>query len=156
MNAPFLSADLEPLVSRNDTFLAISKALRLCVGRGKVSVRALSQRAGVKERRIECAMCEPGDPERRPLHIEEVWSLMKVLRAPFATEAMRDTELVTSDLPNPDIHPGEFVAKCSGNTTEVALLFADGRVTHCERPKAKNIGHRMIADGQKLVALGAA
>lgn len=34
---------------------------------------------------IECALCEPDDPEYRPLKLEELASLTKFLGAPFAS-----------------------------------------------------------------------
>lgn len=77
---------LEPLVSRNAIREKIRDALRLYVGRGRrYSVKELSNGAGVPTRAIEAAMCFIDDENYRPLTLENLASIAKFLKAPFAS-----------------------------------------------------------------------
>jgi hypothetical protein len=74
------------LVSRNSAREKLRAALKLYVGRGRrYSVKELSNGSGVPDRMIESAMCEPDDPDYRPLTLENLASIAKFLGAPFAS-----------------------------------------------------------------------
>jgi hypothetical protein len=80
------SANNSLLVSRNAVREKVRDALKLYVGRGRrYSVKELSNGSGVPDRMIESAMCEPDDPEYRPLTLENLSSIAKFLGAPFAS-----------------------------------------------------------------------
>jgi hypothetical protein len=93
------SANDSLLVSRNSIRENLRDALRLYVGRGRrYSVKELSNGTGVPDRMIECALCEPDDPEYRPLKLEELASLIKFLGAPFASAIMEPCGLGAFEL----------------------------------------------------------
>jgi hypothetical protein len=80
------SANDSLLVSRNSVRETLRAALRLYVGRGRrYSVKELSNGSGVPDRMIESALCEPDDPDYRPLTLENLASLTSFLGAPFAS-----------------------------------------------------------------------
>lgn len=86
MNAVTVSADVSLLVSRNSIRETIRDALRLFVGRGRrYSVKELSNGTGVADRLIESAMCDPDNPDYRPLSQEALASITKFLGASFAS-----------------------------------------------------------------------
>jgi hypothetical protein len=86
MNCIAPAADIGPLVSRNSAREKLREALRLYVGRGRrYSVKELSNATGVRDRMIESALCDPDDPDYRPLTLENLASLCKFLGAPFAS-----------------------------------------------------------------------
>jgi hypothetical protein len=93
------SADNPLLVSRNSIRETLRNALKLYVGRGRrYSVKELSNATGVADRMIECAMCEPDDPDFRPLTLENLASLCKFLGAPFASAFLEQCELGAFEL----------------------------------------------------------
>jgi hypothetical protein len=97
------------LVSRNSIREKLRDALRLYVGRGRrYSVKELSNGTGVPDRMIECALCEPDDPEYRPLKLEELASLIKFLGVPFASSIIEIAglgafELMDGQIPLPKV-----------------------------------------------------
>jgi hypothetical protein len=100
---------LEPLVSRNAIREKIRDALRLYVGRGRrYSVRDLSSGAGVPTRAIEAAMCPIDDENYRPLTLENLISIAKFLKAPFASiylelAGLGAFELMDGQIPLPKV-----------------------------------------------------
>ena len=99
MNAPVTSANFGPLISRNCIGETIRNALHLHVGRGRrYTVKSLSEATGVPERCIEAAKCEPFDPEYRPLKLEDLASIAKFLRAPFASAILEPCGLGAFEL----------------------------------------------------------
>jgi hypothetical protein len=93
------AADIAPLISRNSIRETLRDALRLYVGRGRrYSVKELSNATGVADRMIECAMCEPDDPDFRPLALENLASLCKFLGTPFASAFLAPCELGAFEL----------------------------------------------------------
>jgi hypothetical protein len=103
------TADIPLLVSRNSIREKLRDALRLYVGRGRrYSVKELSNGTGVPDRMIECALCEPDDPEYRPLKLEELASLIKFLGVPFASSIIEIAglgafELMDGQIPLPKV-----------------------------------------------------
>ena len=93
------SRNSKPLISRNKIGERIRDALHLHVGRGRrYSVRELAEGSGVPERLIEAAKCDPDDPEHRPLSLENLFSLIKFLGAPFASAILEPAELGAFEL----------------------------------------------------------
>lgn len=77
---------LEPLVSREEIRERVRKALNLHVGRGRrYSVEELSVGAGVPKRAIQAALAPINDENYRPLTLENLSSIAKFLKAPFAS-----------------------------------------------------------------------
>jgi hypothetical protein len=95
------SADFTPLVSRTAARSAISDALRLYVGRGRrYTVKKLGNGTGVPDRLIECAMCDPDDPEFRPLSLENLLSVSAFLGAAFTSDWLKLADLGAHELPD--------------------------------------------------------
>lgn len=91
------SANFPPLISREQAGNAVGDALRLFVGRGRrYSVKQLANGTGIKERVIECAMCDPARQaaDYRPLPMEALFSIAKFLGPLFTSEwlALADQE----------------------------------------------------------------
>lgn len=107
--ASLASADIPLLVSRNSVREQLRRALRLHVGRGRrFSVKELSNGTGVADRMIECAMCDPDNPEYRPLSCEALVSIAKFLGAPFASSFLELAglgafELMDGQIPLPKV-----------------------------------------------------
>lgn len=148
------SANEKLIVSRYSARDAIGSALRLFVGKGRrYSVKQLSNATGVPDRSIEAAMCDPDDPESRQLSNENLLSIAKFLRAPFAVEWMRLAGLGAFDLPDCDMPtPGELVAEIANDTAEIAEAARDGKFGPVDRPTLKAVGLRSIERGMQLAA----
>ena len=98
MNAP-QSVHLELLVSRNSIREKLRDALRLQVGRGRrFSVAGLSEGTGVPEGNIENAMRPVDNENYRPLKLEELASIAKFLKAPFASAFLELSDLGAFEL----------------------------------------------------------
>ncbi|MES2752781.1 MAG: hypothetical protein V4661_15540 [Pseudomonadota bacterium] len=103
------SANFTPLVSRNAIREAQRDALRLYVGRGRrFTVKQLSNGAGIPDRLIECAMCEPDSPDFRPLSLEALASITKFLGVSFASAYLELSglgafELMDGQIPLPKV-----------------------------------------------------
>lgn len=81
-----ISANDLLLVSRNLAREKLRSALRLYVGRGRrYSVKELSNGCGVPDRMIESAMCDPDDPDYRPLALENLLSISSFLGPAFTS-----------------------------------------------------------------------
>lgn len=151
-----LSADFEPLISRNEAYEAVRKGLRKCVGRGKShSVKSLSNASHVKDRMIECAMCEVSDPEFRPLKFEQIMSIAAVLKDEFTSAMLEPTCQGAFNLPNCEVlHAAEVAAADAMDHAELAMCASDGTFRN-DGPKLQEIGLREIRRGHRLVAMGA-
>ena len=80
---------LEPLISREEIREKVRRALCLHVGRGRrFSVDDLSLGAGVPRRCIQAAMAPINDENYRPLTLENLASVSKFLKAPFASAVL--------------------------------------------------------------------
>lgn len=151
---PAMSAGFAPLVSRERAGNAIGDALRLYVGRGRrYSVKQLSNATGVKDRVIECAICDAGSADYRPLPPEALLSLMLFLGAEFTNEWIGLAQQGAFDLPEtaePD--PASVLVTSAENTATIARCAADGVFDGDERRELGRVGQRKIETGMRLVA----
>lgn len=149
------SANFPLLVSRDRAGSAIRSALRLYIGRGRqFSVKQVSNATGVKDRVLECAMCEPDSTDFRPLPIEALLSISTFLGAPFTTEWLMLANQGAFDLPDgEDTPPGALAANCCDDTSAVVRAAVDGAFTDDERPTLRTVGVRMVGHGAALVSL---
>lgn len=145
------SANLCPLVSREQAGNAIENALRLMVGRGRrYSVRQLSVGSGVHHRAIECALCAGAD--YRPLPLEALLSITLFLGADFTNEWLRIAQQGAYDLPDdrdPDL--SRVAAESVEDAATISRLAADG----FQRGNAASlaaVGTHKIERGMQLVA----
>lgn len=92
------SADKPLLISRSAAGEAEARALRMFIGRGKeYSVKEVSNRTGVKDRAIECAMAGPDNADWRPLPAGALHSLMSFLGPDFVTAWLNPTPWAAHD-----------------------------------------------------------
>lgn len=92
------SADKPLLVSRAVAGETEARALRMFIGRGKeYSVKEVSNRTGVKDRCIECAMAGPDNADWRPLTAGMLHSLMSFLGPDFITAWLKPTTFAAHD-----------------------------------------------------------
>lgn len=149
------SANYSLLVSRERTANAIRHGLRLYVGRGRrYSVKELSNATGVKDRVIECAMCDPESVDWRPLPSEALLSIAMFLGADFTNTWLLLAGQGAFDLPDDEPEPGDLAADTSEITAKVVRAAVDGQFDGDEKPALKVVGSRMMARGAQLVALG--
>jgi hypothetical protein len=103
------SVDFEPIVSRNSIREKIRDALRLYSGRGRrYTVKELSVGAGVDDKNIERAMRPVDAADYRALKHEELASIAKFLKAPFASiylelSGLGAFELMDGQIPLPKV-----------------------------------------------------
>ena len=151
------SANIEPLVSREQIGNAIRSALKLYVGRGRrYSVKQLSNGTGIKDRVIECAMEQVGTSDWRPLPQEALASIDLFLGSDFTNERAHLTKQGAFDLPDDPIAPMDLAADNADDNAVVVRAAIDGVFDGGEAPDLKQVGARMIQRGQHLIALGRA
>lgn len=98
MNAP-ASVHFELLVSRNAIRERVRDALHLQAGRGRrYSVAQLAEATGVPAGNIENAMRPVENENYRPLKLEELASIAKFLKAPFASAFLELADLGAFEL----------------------------------------------------------
>lgn len=150
------SANFPLLVSREQAGNTIGRALRLYVGRGRqYSVKQLSNATGVKDRVIECAMCDPASVDFRPLPSEALLSIALFLGSPFSSEWMALARQGTFDLPDADDPaPIALAADSCDDTAKLTRAAIDGRFDDDETPDLRVVGVRMMSRGAQLAALG--
>lgn len=150
------AANNSPIVSRSAAGREIGDALANFVGRGKPwTVKQLSNRSGVPDRRIECAMCDPETTDWRPLAAEHLLSIALVLGPDFTDdwlELARQGAFVLPDENDPA--PGDLAADNADDNAVVARAARDGVFDNDERPELKVVGTRMVERGQRLVSIG--
>jgi hypothetical protein len=151
------SADLPPLVSRSAAWAAFRKALRQYVGRGRhYSVKQLSNATGVKDRVIECAMCEMDDSEWRAMPFEAQLSVAAFLGADFTSEWLALALQGAFALPDTDdTPPGELAADNSDDNATLVRSALDGKFDASEKPELRVVATRMVERGMKLRAMAA-
>lgn len=109
MNCEAPSANYELLVSRNLIREKIRSALKLCVGRGcRYTAKELWQATGVTDTSLDKAMLAVDSPDYRALKLEELASLAKYLKAPFASAFLELSglgafELMDGQIPLPKV-----------------------------------------------------
>lgn len=143
------------LVSRIEGREAVRRALRLYVGRGRrYSVKQLSNGTGVPDRKIEAAMCEPDNPDFRPLAHEDLMSISRFLGAGFTNEWIAPAHQGAFDLPDEGLpRPGDVVAESAEDHAQLANAARDGEFCERDQPKLRVIGEEQIERGMKLVAM---
>lgn len=145
------SANLCPLISREQAGNAVEKALRLLVGRGRRhSLREISIGAGIHHRAIESALCTGAD--YRPLPLEALLSITLFLGSDFANEWLRVAQLGAYELP--DDHDPDL-SRVAADSVEEAAAISRIAVDGFQRTDAANlvaVGTRKISRGQQLVA----
>lgn len=148
------SADMSPLVSREQAGNEIGKALRLYVGRGRrYSVKQLSNATGVKDRVIECAITDPASVDYRPLSLEALLSITKFLGADFTCEWLGLADQGAFDLPDEETPPAMRMAiDSTTDSTKLLHIAADDLIDRDESTEAAAIGRRKISQGMTLVA----
>lgn len=151
------SADLPLLVSRSSAWAEFRKALRQYVGRGRhFSVKQLSNATGVKDRVIECAMCDMDDSDWRPMPFEAQLSIAKFLGPDFTSEWLALALQGAFALPEADdTPPGELAADNSDDNATLVRSALDGRFDAEEKPELRVVATRMIERGMKLRAMAA-
>jgi hypothetical protein len=111
--------NLEPLVSREEIRERIRKALNLFVGRGRrFSVEELSTGSGVQKRAIQAALAPINDENYRPLTLENLASVAKFLKAPFASVYLELSELGAFELSGQPPLPHVLASADQSETTE--------------------------------------
>lgn len=150
------SADLFPIVSREQAENALQQALGLFVGKGRrYSVVQLSKGAGVPQRTIECFKSYPyGHPDFRPLHSGALFSITAFLGSEFTNEWLRLTGQGAFDLPDDVPSPGDLAADTSDDSAKVVRAAIDGKFDASERRELPAVGARMMQRGAQLVAIG--
>lgn len=150
-----ISANLEPIVSRNVMARAVGDALRDFVGRGReYSVKQLANRSGVADRRIECAMCDPDTTDFRALGVEHLLSIAAILGPDFTDSWLELAKQGAFELPSDeDPSPGDLAADNAEDNAVVTRVARNGVFDADEKPELKVVGTRMIGRGQRLVAI---
>lgn len=152
------SADLAPLVSREQAENAFRDAMNLFVGRGRrYNVPQLAKGSRVAERTIECFRSYSfGHPDYRPLHFGHMLSIAAFLGAEFTSEWLGLAEQGAFDFPDDgDPRPGDVALESAEDTTEIVRRAADGKFCGDDRKALKVVGLRKIQRGHQLVAAAA-
>lgn len=146
------SANFPLLVSREHAGNTIGSALRLYVGRGRqYSVKQLSNGTGVKDRVIECAMCDAASVDYRPLPPEALLSISLFLGAEFTAEYLALAKQGAFELPEDDLPPGVIAADNAEDNAVVTRAAIDGVFDSAEKPDLKVVGVRMVGRGAQLL-----
>lgn len=150
------SANNSPLVSRERIGNEIGAALRLFIGRGRrYSVKQLSNATGVKDRVIECAMCDAASVDYRPLPLEALVSIAGFLGPEFTTEWLSLAGQGAFELPDADdTPPGAIVADDAEDHAQLSDAARDGTFAN-DAATLKVVSTRMISRGMKLRSIAA-
>ncbi|WBO23966.1 hypothetical protein [Sphingomonas abietis] len=149
------SANIEPLVSREQVGEAIRKALALYVGRGRrYSVKELSNGTGIKDRVIECALCAPTSEHYRPLPLEALTTLELFLGPDFTAARLSLAGQGAFLLPNAGaIDPHALAADNADDNATVTRAALDGEFDADEILILPEVGTRMMTRGAILASL---
>lgn len=152
------SAELQPLVSREQINAAFHKALPKFVGRGKRhSAADVSIGAGVNRRTLDCYRGYPiGHPDHRPLDEGQRWSIASFVGSDLTSEVLRIMGQAAYDLPDIEPDPGALAADNSDDNAALTRAAMDGRFDTAETRDLRVIGGRLMNRGAALRALGAA
>lgn len=149
------SANFPPLVSRERVGNEINSALRLFVGRGRrYSVKQLSNATGVKDRIIECAMCDAATIDYRPLPLEALVSIACFIGPDFTSEWLALAGQGAFELPDAgDTPPGAIVADDAEDHAKLSDAARDGTFAN-DAATLKVVGTRMMSRGAQLASIG--
>lgn len=156
MLRPVNSANNSPIISRSAAGREIGDALKAFVGRGREwTVKQLSNKSGVPDRRIECAMVDPANAEDfRPLGIDHLLSIALVLGSDFTDLWIHLAQQGAFPLGDGDTHsPGNIAAENAEDNATVARAAKDGAFSSDDLPELGVVGRRMIERGQRLVSI---
>jgi hypothetical protein len=135
-----------PIISRTRLDMAVHDMLRLFVGRGREwRVPDLAAASGVAARKIECARCEPGDPEHRPLDREELASVMSVLGAKAQSVILSLMGTGAHDLVALEMDPAALLGLLMEGGTEFVKRGVDGVFCNGDRGDLRPWADQMIA-----------
>jgi len=150
------SAELTPLVSREQVENAFWLAVRMFVGRGKRhSAAEVSTGAGVQRRTLDCYRGYPiGHPDWRPLDEGQKFSIASFVGADLTTEWISFIGQAAYNLPDVEPDPGDLAADTSDDTAKVVRAAIDGKFDRGEKPQLREVGARMMARGAQLIAVG--
>lgn len=146
------SANETPLVSRERVGNEINAALRLFVGRGRrYSVKQLSNATGVKDRVIECAMCDAATIDYRPLPLEALVSIAGFLGPEFTCEWLKLAQQGAFWLPETGgDSPARMAADVADDAAAVVRAGMDDHFDADERKALRPVGRHLMAVGAKL------
>jgi len=152
---PASSADLQPLVSREQARNTIADAIRLFVGRGRrYSVKQLSNGTRVPDWQINAALVDASKPDHRPLPPEALLSISAFLGADFTNEWLGLAYQGAFDFPDEDDpRPGDMAVEAAENAATVARAAADGAFGPDDHPALRVVGARMKRSGAMLVRM---
>lgn len=151
------TAGVCPLVSRNVSGEAFSRALRLYVGRGRrYSCKEIERGCGVTARLIEAYLAGPTSEEwRNPSH-ENMATLFLFLGAQFASDWLAVSRLGAFELPDEEPDPGALAADNSDDNAAITRFAIDREFQDEERPELRVIGTRLMSRGATLAGLKSA
>lgn len=150
-----VSAELQPLVSREQMDNAFHRAINMFVGRGKRHRAAdVCTGAGIDRRRLDCYRGYPiGHPDHRPLHEHEKWSISSYVGADLTSQWIQSLGQGAFDIPDDDTPPAMRMAcESADDNAKLLNIVADNRIDKDEREDAAAIGRRSISRGVALVS----
>ena len=146
------SANNNLLVSRERWANAVAFALRLYVGRGRqYSVKQISNATGVKDRVIECALCDPDSTDYRAMPGECVASIGMFLGPEFTSEITAVMQQGTYWLPETGgDSPARMAADVADDAAAVVRAGMDDHFDPEERKALRPVGRHLMAVGATL------
>lgn len=158
------SADLQPLVSREQGENEFRRALALFAGRGRrYSIEQLAKGIGLfrdgkphTKPLYDFLSYPSGHPDNRPLNFGLILSIAKFLGADFTNEWLCVADQGAFDLCDDDPDPGEMAAGGAEDSAAIVRAAVDGKFDQHEKADLRIIGARKIKRGQQLLALGRA
>lgn len=151
-----VSAEIQPLVSREQVENAFHKALCMFVGRGKRHrAEDVATGAGIHRRTLDCYRGYPvGHPDWRPLDNGQKFSIASYVGADLTAAWIGLIGQGAFNLPDIEPDPGELAADNSDDNAVVVRAAIDGKFDRQERAELKHVGARMVTRGAQLVAAG--
>ncbi len=149
------SAELNPLVSREQINAAFHRAFGMFIGRGKRhSAADVAKAAGVNRRSLDCYRGYPiGHPDHRPLDEGQRWSVASFIGADLTTEVIRFMGQAAFNMPEIEPDPGAVSADTCDDAATIVRAAADGRFDDEEQRNLRVVGARMMERGAQFVAM---
>jgi len=118
-------------------------------------VKQLQNAAGVDARVIECAMCQPDDPEWRMMPADKLLSVASVLGADFTNEWLPLAAQGAFDLPDDDDdpQPGDLAADAAEHAATVARAARGGAFEPGDMPALRLVGAAKMRSGAILIGM---
>lgn len=148
------SAELAPLISREQVENAFWLALRMFVGRGKRHrADEVATGAGVHRRTLDCYRGYPiGHPDHRPLDQGQKFSLASYIGADLTTAWIRVIGQGAFNLPDIEPDPGALAADVSEDAARTVRMAVDGDFGNDDPAELQQTGTRLITSGVHLVS----